>query len=99
MGRTVEEPMDSSRLADEDLEFAYAVDSAAEKVTMVIKDANGEVVRTIPGETGAGRHEIVWDGLRDDGSVAAHGNYRIEITATGKGDKTVAAPQIGRAHV
>src|SRR3546814_10358359 len=39
MGRTVEAPMDSIRLAGEDVGFAYAVDSAAEKVTMVIKDA------------------------------------------------------------
>src|SRR3546814_17350373 len=85
MGRTVEAPMDSIRLADEDVEFAYAVDSAAEKVTMVIKDADGEVVRTIPGETGAGRHEIVRDGLRDDGSIDADGHYRIATTAKGTG--------------
>lgn len=91
MGKTVEAPMDHIRLADGDAGFAYAVGSAAAEVSVVIKDSNGDVVRTIVGETGAGRHEAVWDGLLDDGTAAEKGNYRIEIAAKDKDGKAVDA--------
>jgi flagellar hook assembly protein FlgD len=46
----------------------------------VVRTGNGNVVRRISKWTPSGRSRTVWDGLRDDGSVAADGTYRIELT-------------------
>ena len=39
-------------------------------VAIEITNANGQVVRTLQGDTGAGRHDVSWDGLNSAGQPA-----------------------------
>ncbi|MDE1168388.1 MAG: flagellar hook assembly protein FlgD [Pseudomonas sp.] len=55
----------------------------ADTVTAVITDSSGNVVRTIDvGDLDEGIHSLSWDGLEDDGTTAADGDYTVSITAS-----------------
>ena len=52
------------------------------EVTINIFNSRGEQVRTLPlGANGAGDMLFKWDGFKDDGSVAAPGNYLVTADA------------------
>lgn len=46
-----------------------------------ITDSSGALVREITTEPGSGVNSFIWDGLRDDGTAAASGEYDIEAIA------------------
>lgn len=50
-----------------------------------VLDEDGNVVRTIRRSVAQGLNEIEWDGLLDDDSVAADGNYTLDIEVTNNG--------------
>lgn len=81
LGRTVDASADVAGLAEGGLTVAYAVDPAATEVRIDILDLDGKVVRSLPGETGSGRHELRWDGSLADGGSAPDGGYRIRVVA------------------
>lgn len=66
--------------------------SAADRVTVTIKDANGLVVRTLElGDLSAGSHAFQWDGTANSGAAAADGAYTFSVAAaqgTNKVDTT-----------
>ena len=67
----------------------FELASAADKVTVTIKDANGLEVRKLElGDADAGVHNFSWDGLTTNGAQAASGNYTISVAAT-RGDTTL----------
>ena len=54
----------------------------ADEVTVIIKDSNGLVMRTLNlGALESGVHPFVWDGKTDSGEAAALGNYSYGISA------------------
>jgi flagellar basal-body rod modification protein FlgD len=61
--------------------WAYNLPSAADDVTVKIKDARGNVVYTTTGERGQGEHLFSWDGATNAGGVAPTGIYSISIEA------------------
>lgn len=71
--------------------------SAADLVTLTIKDSTGKVVQTEElGAREAGTTYFGWDGKDADGKVLADGNYTFEVAATANGKKVeAAAMQIG----
>ena len=66
------------------------------KATVVIDDADGRRVRNLVSARplGAGRHELEWDGRREDGTLAAPGTYRVR-TATHRGLSYELQPTFG----
>jgi len=61
----------------------FTLDQAAAKVTLSIKDASGQVVRTLTVQNqAAGVGKVVWDGKDEMGDSVPEGNYTVE--ATGK---------------
>lgn len=57
--------------------------AAAGSVSVLIKDTNGTVVRTLGlGEKDMGRHAIEWDGKTDGGLNAKPGEYTFEVQAS-----------------
>ena len=71
--------------------FKYTLDSSAETTEIKIKDHDGNVVRTLAGETSSGSHEITWDGLDSSNEKVADGNYTVEVTAAKSNGSTVGA--------
>lgn len=77
-----------------------SLSSAADQVTLTIKDANGKVVQTQDlGEHAAGSFYFAWDGKDGDGNELAEGDYSFTISATANGNEVEAqAMQIGTVN-
>jgi flagellar basal-body rod modification protein FlgD len=67
----------------------FELPSAADKVTVTVKDANGIEVRKMElGAYDAGVHNFAWDGLSTSGAQAVDGKYTMSVSAT-RGDTTL----------
>lgn len=63
-------------------DIAVNLDRPATELTITIKDANGNVVRTLRQEgMDQGDHTVNWDGTDDGGVQVASGVYTVSITA------------------
>ncbi|MDP3744523.1 MAG: flagellar hook assembly protein FlgD [Methylotenera sp.] len=79
--------------------FGVDLPIGADKLTVAIKDAAGNVVRTLDlGKQEAGTAPLSWDGLTNDGSVAKSGSYQFEVAAT-IANNTAAASGLSFAQV
>lgn len=64
----------------------FELASAADKVTVTIKDSNGLEVRKLElGDAEAGISNFAWDGLTSSGAQAVDGKYTMSVSAT-RGD-------------
>lgn len=60
----------------------FDLESAADKVTVTIKDADGAVVRTLDlGKKGAGATTFSWDGKTQGGELLEDGDYSFSVEA------------------
>ncbi|MDP3608300.1 MAG: flagellar hook assembly protein FlgD [Methylophilus sp.] len=63
--------------------FGVELPVGADKLSIAIKDSAGNTLRNVElGAQSAGTLPLTWDGKTNDGSVAASGDYKIEVTAT-----------------
>ena len=70
----------------------------ADRVTVEISDAAGNLVRTLSlGESAAGISRFTWDGRNDAGGDAAAGNYSFTIKASSAGSDVYGMPLMARA--
>lgn len=81
IGKTVEASGRQIILTDGAGALGYTLERAAATVTITIKNAAGEVVRTTSAPTSAGPHELTWDGTNNQGVKLADGLYSFEVTA------------------
>jgi len=54
------------------------------RVTIRIRDAKGDVVRTLPTFRASGGEQLDWDGRDDVGDVVADGTYDVRLTRAGE---------------
>jgi flagellar basal-body rod modification protein FlgD len=84
VGRTVTADLSSLRVEDAgEATGAYTLDGSASRVTITVRDAEGNVLRTLETPGGLpGSHAYSWDGLDDEGNRVPPGRYRVEVEAT-----------------
>ncbi|HKR34351.1 MAG TPA: flagellar hook assembly protein FlgD [Steroidobacteraceae bacterium] len=83
VGRDVLVPSDTVTLhADGTVKGSIDVPKGLSGLTVNIRDSAGALVRRMTLPTDSGSHEFTWDGLRDDGTRAAAGDYDIEAIGT-----------------
>ncbi|MGE5465794.1 MAG: flagellar hook assembly protein FlgD [Ignavibacteria bacterium] len=97
VGHGVLVPGSSMTLANGAAYAGFDLKSAADKVTVTIKDANGQVVRTLDlGAAQAGSNMFTWDGKNGNGTVVADGNYKFMVSAVqGSSDVNATALSVG----
>jgi flagellar basal-body rod modification protein FlgD len=83
LGKNITITDGSGQLTDGAAHWSYALGSAAASTTIVVTDANGKVVYTGKGETGAGQHDFDWDGKDNSGNQLDDGTYKVTVTALG----------------
>jgi flagellar basal-body rod modification protein FlgD len=72
----------------------YSLNTAADKVDVVIRNSEGTLVRTLTlADQTAGAHHITWDGKDDHGVRAATGAYTTQVNATDSKGNSVAYSQ------
>lgn len=93
IGRYVLTKGDSLTLSESKSYLGINLPVGADKVTVTIKDSSGNQVRQLTlGKQEAGVLPLSWDGYKDDGSKAADGNYKFEVTATTANTSVTATP-------
>jgi flagellar basal-body rod modification protein FlgD len=80
---------DTTILTDGTAEFAYRLPSDAKSVNITIKNAAGDVVRTLTGDLTAGKHKITWDGKNNQGVLQPGGEYTIAVAASDANDASM----------
>ncbi len=89
IGKTVEVISDLLLLKDDEAKISYGLDRNAAETIISIVDQNGRVVRTVQGETSAGRHEFEWDGRDANGVQMTDDVYSFSVIATDGDDETI----------
>jgi flagellar basal-body rod modification protein FlgD len=90
IGRTVEVAGSTAELTDGNLSLRYTLAKDAEQAGVVIRDAEGNIVRSLPVSTTAGEHGLTWDGTDDDGDQLDDGVYSFTFGAADAEGKPVA---------
>ncbi len=99
IGKTVEADSNVVSLRDGTADLTYELDANAESAAIQIANQEGEVVRTLPVATTAGRHEVTWDGLDGDGNPMPDGNYVMQLQAVDENNATVQGDTFTKAEV
>lgn len=81
LGRYAEIADNQVELKDGKARFAYILENDAKSTTITIKNAKGEVVREMTGDTLAGNHILDWNGKDAEGNALADGMYSIEAVS------------------
>ena len=93
IGRVVTLEGNGLQLSNGKASMGMMLPSAADGVTVTIKNAAGSPVRDIVlGRQGAGEKFLQWDGNSNDGTAMADGNYTFEISASLAGKPVLASP-------
>lgn len=98
VGKIVEVDSVVLDLSDGTATMSYDLASKAEDAKIEIVDEDGNIVRTLKVEGGAGRHEVTWDGKDDSGADLPDGLYGFVVKAVDSEGRTVPVRQgtIGR---
>lgn len=101
IGKEVSAGTDAFTLgATGDVPLAFSLDASATSVDLVVRDASGEVVRTLSGGSyDAGSHTLDWNGTDDAGNRLPEGAYTFSIEAKDGADNPVNATSIIRGIV
>lgn len=80
---------DTTVMTGNPVEFGYKLATDAKTVNITIKNADGDVVRTLTGNISGGHHKITWDGKNDQGVLQSDGKYTIAIAASDANDASM----------
>ena len=89
IGKTVEVISDLLLLKDGAAKISYGLDRNAAQTIISITDQNGRAVRSVQGESDAGRHEFEWDGRDSNGLQVPDGVYGFSVVATDADKETI----------
>jgi flagellar basal-body rod modification protein FlgD len=70
-----------TELKDGKATWMFNLARAADKVTVTVKDSDGNVVYTQQAKMEAGGGQFSWNGVGSDGSTEPNGSYSIQIDA------------------
>lgn len=90
IGKTVEVAAEDLPLVDGAATLTYRVDQPVANAKIVIKDANGTVLFSLPASSEQGSHRFVWDGKGPDGEQLPDGAYKAAVSASDAEGNSVA---------
>ena len=99
VGKTVQVLGDMMPLDGGVAKSTYTLSKNVQECTILVKDADGNVVYTQSGEKAAGAHDFVWDGKNSAGEQMPDGVYQIVVNtsvAQGEAAASVTTTVFGR---
>jgi flagellar basal-body rod modification protein FlgD len=98
LGKAVSVTNGNAALTNGAASWTYSLGTTASSNTLVVTDANGNVVYSTSGETGSGNHQFNWNGQDNNGNQLADGTYTLAVNAKASDGSAVTA-QIASAGV
>ena len=77
----------------------YALNDVSVDATIRIESETGDLIYEGPGETSAGSHEFIWDGLDQFGNPAPAGTYNVRVDALDINDEAVGSTIVVEGRV
>ena len=74
------------------VDLGYKLPANAADTTISIKNADGQTVYSVDGETSAGLKTFRWDGKNKDGFNVPAGSYTIEVSALNEKNESMIVP-------
>jgi flagellar basal-body rod modification protein FlgD len=99
IGHKVELAGDSTELSNGSASLTYSLAKDAAQAGVVVRDASGNIVRSMPVDTSAGEHSLTWDGTSDNGSSLPDGVYSFTFGAADADGKPVTSTSYVTATV
>jgi len=81
IGKQVQAESSMIPLQGEEAKFTYTLLADASKAVALIKDADGNIIRSLEIDQNAGTHHVVWDGKDKNGEQMPPGAYGLSIDA------------------
>ena len=81
VGRTVTAEGATSPLQSGTAHWNYTLDSAAQQVTLTVRDANGNTVYATSGDATSGQHAFSWNGTCGNGTTVTGGDFTLSVSA------------------
>ncbi|HUZ72625.1 MAG TPA: flagellar hook capping FlgD N-terminal domain-containing protein [Stellaceae bacterium] len=82
VGQNIEYSGSTAPLTNGQASFVYSLPSAAANTSLVVTDANGNIVYSTTGDTTAGSHSFVWNGTTNSGQHMPSGAYSLSVIAS-----------------
>src|SRR6201996_4591878 len=79
VGKTVTASGATSPLQNGSAQWDYTLDSAAQQVTLNVRDANGVNVYSTTGNAASGQHSFSWNGTNSSGSTVTSGDFTLSV--------------------
>ena len=89
IGHKVQLAGDSTELSNGSANLTYSLAKDAAQAAVVIRDASGNIVRSMAVDTSAGEHSLTWDGTDNNGSSLPDGVYSFTFGAADADGKPV----------
>lgn|SRR6185295_12410129 len=99
IGHKVELAGNAVELNNGNASLTYSLANDAAQAGVVIRDASGNIVRSMAVDNGAGEHSLTWDGTDNSGNSLADGIYSFTFGAADADGKVVTSTSYVTATV
>lgn len=99
IGHKVELAGNAVELTNGNASLTYSLANDAAQAGVVIRDASGNIVRSMAVDNGAGEHSLTWDGTDNSGNSLADGIYSFTFGAADADGKVVTSTSYVTATV
>jgi flagellar basal-body rod modification protein FlgD len=93
IGKDIQIDGDVTNFNGDQITFGYTPKAGAATLSINVVNVDGEIVRTLEGETSSQRHTATWDGTDADGATVPQGSYRFLVDAFDVDGETVKTSQ------
>lgn len=99
IGKYVEAEHDYVELENSLAEFNYVLHEDAKSSQITILDESGKTVFSQSGETDAGKHGVIWEGMDQNDFQLSDGDYHVIVTALNADDEPIDVTTTVVGHV
>jgi flagellar basal-body rod modification protein FlgD len=91
VGKTIQYNESTAPLSNGQASFTYTLPTNAAAASLLVEDANGNVVYQTTANTSAGSYNFAWGGQTTTGTTAPDGPYSLAVVAADATGKTISA--------
>ena len=93
IGKTVEASGNTTMMIGGNADYSYVLPQNAKSATVQITDASGKLVFSQAVDATAGRHDLSWDGIDQNGFPQSDGAYTFTVSALDSNDVLIDVEQ------